>query len=109
MNDFGFLLRLAREKRGLTQLQVMRQTGINNKTLSGYENGISEPDLQTLTVLFRLYDVSADKMLGLEPLDRAGAETPLECELLQLFRRLPEDERELCVLLLKTLLQHRKK
>ena len=35
MENFGFALRVAREKSGLTQMEVMRQTGINNKTLSG--------------------------------------------------------------------------
>ena len=49
MEELGYALRLARERRGLTQTQVMNLTGINNKTLSGYENNIAEPDLQTLT------------------------------------------------------------
>ena len=51
MEELGYALRLARERRGLTQTQVMNLTGINNKTLSGYENNIAEPDLQTLTTL----------------------------------------------------------
>ena len=55
MEELGYALRLARERRGLTQTQVMNLTGINNKTLSGYENNIAEPDLQTLTTLLRLY------------------------------------------------------
>ena len=53
MEELGYALRLARERRGLTQTQVMNLTGINNKTLSGYENNIAEPDLQTLTTLLR--------------------------------------------------------
>ena len=47
MEEFGFALRVAREKRGLTQTQVMQLTGINNKTLSGYERrgfGAGSPD-----------------------------------------------------------------
>lgn len=108
MNEFGFSLRLARERRGLTQLQVMGQTGINNKTLSGYENGVAEPDLQTLAALLRLYGASADRLLGLEPAG-GGALTPPEAELLQLFRRLPEADQETCALLLKALVQHREK
>lgn len=49
MEELGYALRLARERRGLTQTQVMNLTGINNKTLSGYENNIagagpSDPD-----------------------------------------------------------------
>ena len=65
MEELGYALRLARERRGLTQTQVMNLTGINNKTLSGYENNIAEPDLQTLTPLLRLYRVSAARLLPL--------------------------------------------
>ena len=57
MRELGPALRQARERRELTQTEVMAMTGINNKTLSGYENGVSEPDLQTLTTLLRLYQV----------------------------------------------------
>ena len=104
MREFGFLLRLAREKRGLTQTQVMGRTGINNKTLSGYENGISEPDLETLAALLRLYGASADQLLGLRPAADA-APTSQEAELLQLFRRLPEEGRAGCLALLRSLTQ----
>ena len=54
MTELGPALRLARERRELTQVQVMAMTGINNKTLSGYENGVAEPDLETLAILLRL-------------------------------------------------------
>lgn len=42
MNRLGYILKSAREDNDLTQIQVMRLTGINNKTLSGYENGVSQ-------------------------------------------------------------------
>ena len=63
MTELGPALRLARERRELTQVQVMAMTGINNKTLSGYENGVAEPDLETLAILLRLYQASADQLL----------------------------------------------
>ena len=107
MSEFGFLLRLAREKRGLTQTQVMQHTGINNKTLSGYENGISEPDLETLSALLRLYGASADKLLGLDPAP-GPSQTLQEAELLRLFRRLPEEGREGCLALLRSLTGRRR-
>lgn len=58
METLGERLKLARQKAGLKQTQVKERTQINNKTLSGYENGVSEPDLNTLTILAELYDVS---------------------------------------------------
>ena len=78
MTEFGQALRLARERRELTQTQVMALTGINNKTLSGYENGVAEPDLQTLATLLQLYQGSADQLLGLN----GGALPPEEERLL---------------------------
>ncbi|GIO57954.1 helix-turn-helix domain-containing protein [Paenibacillus cineris] len=57
-------LKEARLKANLTQVQVKQHTGINNKTLSGYENGVSEPDYGTLKQLCDLYDVTTDWVLG---------------------------------------------
>ena len=76
MTEFGQALRLARERRELTQTQVMALTGINNKTLSGYENGVAEPDLQTLATLLQLYQGSADQLLGLNGGAPAGPVPP---------------------------------
>lgn len=60
----GERLRKARERKNLTQVQVKHRTGINNKTLSGYEKGVSEPDLETLKILANLYEVSVDWLVG---------------------------------------------
>lgn len=57
-------LKLARTAKNLKQTQVMEMTGINNKTLSGYENGVSEPDLETLRTLADFYGVSVDWLTG---------------------------------------------
>lgn len=104
MGELGLALRQARERRELTQRQVMAMTGINNKTLSGYENGVSEPDLQTLTILLRLYQVSADQLLHL-----GGAALPADEErLLALYRALPKDRRQDLLLVLETLSARRR-
>ncbi len=103
MTEIGQALRTARERRELTQTQVMALTGINNKTLSGYENGVAEPDLQTLSILLRLYQVSADQLLRLDsPIQPAD-----EIRLLELYRDLSPERQEELLLLLETLLRHR--
>lgn len=107
MENFGFALRLAREKKGLTQKQVMALTGINNKTLSGYENGVSEPDMDTLDTLLKLYGVSAGKLFGAEGCRGLGELTRREEKLLRLFQALSEAEQEECLQLLKTHLRCR--
>ncbi|MDQ7094170.1 helix-turn-helix transcriptional regulator [Desulfosporosinus sp. PR] len=57
-------LKKARAQKNLTQMQVMKRTNINHKTLSGYENGVSEPDLETLAILAELYETTTDYLLG---------------------------------------------
>ncbi len=64
--DIGFALKCAREDHDLSQKKVMELTGINNKTLSGYENNISEPDINTLILLSKTYEMSLDKLLMLD-------------------------------------------
>lgn len=60
VSELSKRLRSARERKGLKQIQVYERTGINNKTLSGYENGVSEPDTDTLKKLSEIYEVSID-------------------------------------------------
>lgn len=61
---FSERLKEARLTAGYTQIQVRDHTGVNNKTLSGYENNISEPDFETLKVLCDFYGVTTDWVLG---------------------------------------------
>ena len=108
MEDFGFRLRVAREQSELTQTQVMQLTGINNKTLSGYENGISEPDLQTLATLLKLYHASADKLLCLEQNQKGRRLAADEVRLLSLYRAFPEKKRKELLVVLEALNDYRK-
>lgn len=61
--NLGHILKCGREDNDLSQKKVMEITGINNKTLSGYENNISEPDFNTLLILLRLYKISIDELI----------------------------------------------
>lgn len=58
MSTLGERLKIARERKGFSQMQVKERTNIHNKTLSGYENDVSEPDTKTLITLAELYEVS---------------------------------------------------
>lgn len=55
--NIGDRLRKARERKEISQLEVSKRININNKTLSRYENGNSEPDYSTLKSLAELYGV----------------------------------------------------
>lgn len=48
MKNIGLTLKRRRENKNYTQKHVMELTGINRKSLSGYENNVAEPDLNIL-------------------------------------------------------------
>lgn len=65
MLSFGERIRMARERAGLSQLDVYKAINLNNKSLSRYENNATSPDPDTVKALCELYDVSADFVVGL--------------------------------------------
>ncbi|MCR8980938.1 helix-turn-helix domain-containing protein [Brevibacillus laterosporus] len=91
-------LRMARDHKNLKQTQVMTYTGINNKTLSGYEKGVSEPDTETLKTLANLYEVSVDWLVGNtdDPTPRKETKdfTPDAEEIKKILASLPSDKRK---------------
>ncbi len=99
----GRILKNTREDLDLTQLKVMELTGINHKTLSGYENGVAEPDLQSLATLCRLYRLSLDVVLGLKPTPDGLTVTKQEKVLLARYRRLPPEGQKALSVLLRSL------
>ncbi len=57
-------IRHLREMRGLRQIDVSKATGIDQKTLSNYENEKTNPDSFALTRLADFFGVSIDYLLG---------------------------------------------
>lgn len=62
--DLKERLKEARIKSGKSQTETAKQLGISNKTLSGYERGVSEPDITTLKGLAKAYNVSLNYLSG---------------------------------------------
>lgn len=59
-------LRQAREAAGLTQQEAANKTGINKKSISNYECGVSSPDMDKLRLLCKAYGVSADEIIEVD-------------------------------------------
>lgn len=57
-------LKEARKQSGYTQKQIADILKIPQNTLSRYETGEREPDLETLCILIDFYEVSANWILG---------------------------------------------
>lgn len=55
-----------RKKHKLSQKEVAKSIGIDQRQWSRYENGINEFPLRYLKQICNLYKVSADELLGIE-------------------------------------------
>ena len=58
-------IRQLREDRDLRQIDVAESTGIDQRTLSNYETGKTNPDSYAIIQLAKFYGVSCDYLLGL--------------------------------------------
>ena len=57
-------IRDLREDRDLRQIDVANATGIDQKTLSNYETGKTNPDSFAIIALANFFNVSTDYLLG---------------------------------------------
>lgn len=65
MNDYLIeKLKEGRKNKGLRQSDVTKLTGIKATTLSNYENGITEPDIDTFLMLCDLYSLDFADILA---------------------------------------------
>ena len=66
MIDFGNKLRELRAFNNMSQKSAAEALHISATCYAGYEQGYREPDFKTLVKICKLYQVSADYLLGLE-------------------------------------------
>ena len=64
MTDFAKNLRLLRKQNRMSQFMLADKLGVSQRTISHYENGPSEPSLQILCRIARIFKVSVDELLG---------------------------------------------
>ena len=67
MQRFGEILCELREDKGLTQLELSRILHISNSSISAYETGTREPNVEVLVALAAFFDVTTDYLLGIAP------------------------------------------
>lgn len=63
--DFGRRLRELRKSRSWTQQQLAEQVGIERAIIGNYELGLHYPAMPVLAKLALVFQVSADRLLGL--------------------------------------------
>lgn len=86
MARVGEIIRVLRIKRGLSQSQLAAEMNLKRSAIGNYEQGIREPDLDTIEALADYFDVSVADLMGRkEPMDEAELN-----EIREDFRRNPE-------------------
>lgn len=63
MVDCSQKLRMLRESRHLTQLQVAKRIGVTKATVSAYETATKAPSIEMLIRLSRLFGVTVDYLV----------------------------------------------
>ena len=63
MNKFKKELKRLREEKGLTQAQLARELGVSRSTIGNYEQGIREPDFESLEAIADYFNVSMSILL----------------------------------------------
>lgn len=64
--NFGKNIKLLRKRKRLTQEDVANFLKIKRSTLSGYENGIAQPNIHSLIMFSDFYNVSIDTLIKID-------------------------------------------
>lgn len=102
---FALRLRTLRKQAKMTQADVAQALNLHRTAYTKYETDKASPDYNCLLAIAELFHVTADHLLGNDPVphsdmlnnDETGALTlsPEERELLSSFRRLTDTQRHL--------------
>ena len=92
-------LKKGRLDKGLKQSDVSKKTGIKNTTLSNYENGVTEPDMDTFLALCELYELDfvslMEEAYGIKVPGKNFHIKPSELELLKRYNDLDPHGKEM--------------
>ncbi|MBK9192975.1 MAG: helix-turn-helix transcriptional regulator [Crocinitomicaceae bacterium] len=59
----GENLKLLRKRKAVSQEEIAQDLGLTRSSYSGYENGVAEPNIETLIKISEYYDISLDKFI----------------------------------------------
>lgn len=91
---FGDVLRDLLDERNLSQKQLADDLSISASAVGNYVRNNREPDFETLKKIAEYFRVSTDFLLDCQSHQEFGHE---EQKLLQIFRTLTEDQKELYI------------
>lgn len=98
--SFCTRLKEARKISGMTQSELAEALGIAKSTLSGYENGSSEPSIATSAALIEVLGVDANYLY--QDYKKTDVSlSPMELGMISMYRELDEHGRKVVDMLLR--------
>src|SRR3954469_16777595 len=92
MRIFGERLKARARELGLTDVEVARRAGLNDRRYAHYVTNAREPDLATLLRISRTLDTTPNDLLGLTPTDAELSDRQrLISELMSVINSLSEE------------------
>lgn len=64
-NKFKNNLKELRQERNLGQVDLAKEIGVSKGVISLWENGLREPNMYSLILLAKFFEVSIDELIGL--------------------------------------------
>lgn len=89
-------IRLLRQTRGLSQVELARRLGVTKQSVSNWENDNIQPSIDMLKQLAQTFSVSTDYLLGLDHTDVLDI-SGLPPEVVGHLRQLVDDLRGVCL------------
>lgn len=104
MSDFAQRLRELRKGNNISQKKLSNYLNFGYTAIANYESGRNQPSLDTVKKIAQYFNVTVDYLIGASDYPRREQDiTEKESELLGIFRRINEEEKEA---LLKIISQH---
>lgn len=94
--QIGRQLKLFRSKHKLSQREFAKHISSSQQCVSSYERGITEPSIELLLRIAKVFHCTIDDVLGLEV-------NEIEHEVLNLLGSMSDEQRSLSIQILKTI------
>ncbi len=95
-------LKELRLEKGLNQKEFADMVDTTQRNVSNWENGNSEPDIQTLLKMSKFFEVTVDYFLGnTENLVKIETSNSLNDELFSIIRKLPANKKRALLVILQ--------
>ncbi len=88
----GDIIRVERERKGLSQAELARRLGVSQQIVSHWENNSHLPRISSIQRILGILDIKLEQILGPEPVERSADD--LDPQLVSTWKRLTPEARK---------------